>query len=174
MKPIPFFISSLVLCVGCDQVTKYAALRWLSTGPQHSYLGDTVRLTYMENRGAFLSLGAGWPDSVRWFFFTLVSLLMVLAAAWFAVQRLRVERALSWKSPVFGAVLLAAGGIGNLIDRILRDGAVIDFMNLGIGPVRTGIFNVADVQIMAAVAIFVFFKEPPALPKGEETAKSES
>jgi signal peptidase II len=87
---------------------------------------------------------------------------------------LRVERALSWKSPVFGAVLLAAGGIGNLIDRILRDGAVIDFMNLGIGPVRTGIFNVADVQIMAAVAIFVFFKEPPALPKGEETAKSES
>ena len=42
--------------------------------------------------------------------------------------------------------LVVAGGVGNLIDRIAA-GYVIDFMNLGIGSLRTGIFNVADVAI---------------------------
>jgi signal peptidase II len=31
--------------------------------------------------------------------------------------------------------------------------AVIDFMNLGIGPLRTGIFNVADMAIMLGVGL---------------------
>jgi signal peptidase II len=30
---------------------------------------------------------------------------------------------------------------------------VIDFMNVGIGPLRTGIFNVADMAIMLGVGI---------------------
>ena len=47
-----------------------------------------------------------------------------------------------------GLVLFLAGGISNLVDRIAM-GSVIDFLNIGIGPVRTGIFNVADVAIMA-------------------------
>lgn len=50
--------------------------------------------------------------------------------------------------PWFLAVLgLLAGGLGNLIDRLAHDGLVIDFINLGVGPLRTGIFNVADVAI---------------------------
>jgi signal peptidase II len=89
-----------------------------------------------------------------------VSLIMVVAALVFIVQRVRSETQFRWWSPVVGATLLAAGGIGNLIDRVIRDGAVIDFMNLGIGPVRTGVFNVADVHIMAAVAMFIFVKDP--------------
>jgi signal peptidase II len=36
--------------------------------------------------------------------------------------------------------LLLAGGFGNLIDRVLHDGSVTDFLNVGIGPIRTGIF----------------------------------
>lgn len=43
--------------------------------------------------------------------------------------------------------LVLAGGLGNLLDRLIYDGRVIDFMNLGIGSLRTGIFNVADVCI---------------------------
>jgi signal peptidase II len=52
-------------------------------------------------------------------------------------------------------VLIAAGGMGNLVDRVLREGRVIDFMNLGLGPVRTGIFNVADVQIMVGLGLLL-------------------
>ena len=44
-------------------------------------------------------------------------------------------------------VLILAGGIGNLIDRLSNGGYVTDFICLGIGPIRTGIFNIADVAI---------------------------
>ncbi len=39
--------------------------------------------------------------------------------------------------------LIFAGGGGNIIDRVLFDRHVPDFMNIG-NQVRTGIFNVAD------------------------------
>jgi len=58
-------------------------------------------------------------------------------------------------SVVLAVSLFFAGGIGNLIDRISHDGLVIDFINIGIGPVRTGIFNVADVAVM--IGFFILF-----------------
>jgi signal peptidase II len=48
---------------------------------------------------------------------------------------------------LLGVALVAAGGASNLVDRITQ-GMVIDFMNVGIGPLRTGIFNVADMALM--------------------------
>jgi signal peptidase II len=61
-----------------------------------------------------------------------------------------------------GLVLFLAGGSSNWIDRVLH-GHVVDFLNLGIGPIRTGIFNAADVAIMAGaglVAIRALRREP--------------
>ncbi len=52
--------------------------------------------------------------------------------------------------------LVLSGGLGNLVDRIINDGRVIDFMNIGIGSLRTGIFNVADVCITVGVVVLVF------------------
>jgi signal peptidase II len=55
---------------------------------------------------------------------------------------------------LFGAALFVAGGASNWVDRLVT-GSVIDFINIGIGPLRTGIFNVADVAIMTGVALIV-------------------
>ena len=66
-----------------------------------------------------------------------------LAAAGFLAARYRWSRVARC-----GFVLFLAGGLSNLTDRIAI-GSVIDFLNVGIGPLRTGIFNVADVAIMA-------------------------
>jgi signal peptidase II len=49
-----------------------------------------------------------------------------------------------------------AGGASNLIDRLIYDGYVLDFLNVGVGSVRTGIFNVADAFIMAGVILLIF------------------
>jgi signal peptidase II len=54
--------------------------------------------------------------------------------------------------PTLGLVLFVAGGASNLIDRILQ-GRVVDFLNVGVGTLRTGVFNVADVAIMAGAAL---------------------
>ena len=47
------------------------------------------------------------------------------------------------------------GGLSNLLDRIAYGGDVVDFINLGIGSLRTGIFNAADVAIMAGMLLLV-------------------
>jgi signal peptidase II len=56
-----------------------------------------------------------------------------------------------------GLLLIASGGIGNLLDRIFNNGAAIDFMNVGIGSLRTGIFNVADLFVVAGASMFILF-----------------
>jgi signal peptidase II len=58
-------------------------------------------------------------------------------------------------SLIFALALVLGGGSSNLIDRFVNDGYVVDFINLGAGPIRTGIFNVADVAITAGVLLLL-------------------
>lgn len=148
----------LLSCVGCDQVTKRAASQWLYGESTRSYVGDSFRLLYTENTGAFLGMGAEWPAFIRWGAFTLVSALAVFAALYWLLRRVHRGGTFQPYGQTWGVLLVAAGGIGNLIDRVLRDGAVIDFMNFGIGPLRTGIFNIADVQIVLGLGLMMFWK----------------
>src|SRR5262245_14684422 len=131
--------------IGCDRVTKHVAATTLSDGPGRSFLADTVRLEYAENTGAFLSLGADWPHPVRTVVFGVGNALLL---ALFVVAMRR-----GWPTQtLLGVALFVGGDVSNLLDRITH-GTVIDFMNVGIGPLRTGIFNVADMAIMLGVGI---------------------
>ena len=129
-------------CVGCDQATKFAAKQHLQHGSDYSYAGDTVRLLYAENTGAFLSLGSSLSEPLRQLIFTVLVGVFLLGLIAF----LLLSRELTPFS-VYCLSLVAAGGLSNLIDRIAYDGRVIDFLNVGIGSLRTGIFNVADMAI---------------------------
>lgn len=140
--------------VGCDQATKVVARQHLEGIGTLSYLGDTFRLTYAENHGAFLGMGSNLPDGVRTLIFTvLVAIFLVGLAVW-----LFRGPAKSWVA-IVASSLVIGGGIGNLIDRIVFDGGVTDFLNIGIGSLRTGIFNIADVWIMAGVFLLLFSPE---------------
>ena len=57
--------------------------------------------------------------------------------------------------------LIAAGGIGNLIDRVMFHGRVTDFIYLAAGPVHTGVFNVADMAITSGVIWLVISSFAP-------------
>jgi signal peptidase II len=131
--------------VGCDQATKGIAA---SHEPNVALFGGVVRLTYAENPGAFLGLGDRLPDGARIAVLVGVNAIILGALGWWAFRRrqdLLVRAA---------ATLVIAGGIGNLIDRVLREGGrVVDFMMVGVGPVKTGIFNVADVAVMVGVGL---------------------
>ena len=60
-------------------------------------------------------------------------------------------------------VVFVAGGIGNLIDRVLHGGLVTDFVILGIGPLQTGIINFADVALtMGGLACAFLFRRGPS------------
>jgi signal peptidase II len=51
---------------------------------------------------------------------------------------------------------MTGGGLGNLIDRMMNDGRVVDFVSLGVGSLRTGIMNVADVAVFAGAMLLLF------------------
>lgn len=134
--------------IGCDGITKHLATETLAGTSTQSFLADTVRLTYAENLGGFLSLGDDFSPFVRTAVFTLATGAILVALA-FAAWRRR-DQALH----AAAFALFFAGGLSNWLDR-LNDGRVVDFLNVGIGWLRTGIFNVADVAIMLGVALYV-------------------
>ena len=141
----------LLGCVGCDQATKSLARDFLQHHAAVSFLGDTVRLQYAENPGAFLSLGASLPHAWGTTLFTVGGSLLVIAVALYAFLTLKA----GWLRMV-AVSLICAGGIGNIADRVRYGGYVVDFLNVGLGPLRTGIFNVADMALMAGVALLIY------------------
>jgi len=54
-------------------------------------------------------------------------------------------------------VSIIGGGLGNLFDRLLYDFHVVDFINFGIGSLRTGILNVADMSVTFGVFFLVIY-----------------
>ena len=141
-------LAIVVATIGCDQASKHVASARLVDGQRQSYLGDSVRLEYSENPGGFLSLGADLPGWARTALFSGGSAILLLAsvfsAFWHKLGRLAL----------FGLWLWFAGTASNLLDRA-GDGRVVDFLNVGIGPLRTGIFNIADMAIMLGVALLI-------------------
>ncbi len=156
------FVLTSALCIGCDRVTKVAAVDALKGSEPLQYAGGIVRLEYAENTGAFLGLGNHLGPQMRFWVLGIgtAAILVAIAAA------LLMSRTKSWWSLV-ALTLVLAGGAGNLWDR-LSAGYVVDFMNVGVGGLRTGIFNVADMAITFGVLVLLL----PALFRRREKSLS--
>jgi signal peptidase II len=109
-------------------------------------------MQYTENTGAFLSLGESLPEQTRFWLFIVVGFLLLAAITIYA-YRITFQ----YRYKIAGLSIIVGGGVSNLIDRITNHGAVIDFLNIGIGVVRTGIFNIADFLILIGIAFVLIF-----------------
>ena len=127
--------------VAADLVTKAIFERAFYGQPTLHLLGDTVRVGFVLNTGVFLSLGHALSPAMRFWLFVVGvgAVLTTLLALTLKDQRFRTAE-------VAAVAAIVGGGIGNLVDRV-QLGAVRDFLNVGIGSLRTGIFNVADMAI---------------------------
>jgi signal peptidase II len=65
--------------IGCDRVTKHTASAYLLGTPDRSFLSDTIRVSYVENTGGFLSLGADLPPIARDAVFTVATGIALMA-----------------------------------------------------------------------------------------------
>lgn len=131
----------IVVCVLFDQATKALAQ---ATLPQHTvhFVGDLVRFRLSSNTGAFLSFGSDFPPVLRFWIFTVFSALLVIGVLVYALTTEALPQ-----DAIIALAFLGGGGLSNLIDRIFRDGHVVDFLNFGVGNLRTGILNLADIAI---------------------------
>ena len=167
MSRVVLIIFIVLLNIGCDQQTKQIAkdnLEHVAGG--YSYLNDMFRLVYAENNGAFLSAGSDWPPIMHTLFLKVIPLVLLIAMFIYTLfsGKVNIRQALALS-------FIIGGGASNIIDRIFYGGSVVDFMNLGIGTLRTGIFNFADVSIMIglfALLIMNFWpKKKATLPQTE-------
>lgn len=150
-RRLALVVGIVVASVALDQWTKVLAYQHLRFAAARIYLGDLFRFQYSENPGAFLSLGATMPDVLRYGVFTVGVGLLLIGILVYAVRG-RDLNALQ----VTGYALIVGGGLSNWLDRAFRSGArVIDFMNMGIGSLRTGIFNVADLAVVVGLVLIV-------------------
>jgi signal peptidase II len=140
----------LITCVGCDQMSKHYAKTMLEHRGPLSFFSDMLRLHYAENPGVAFSLGAHWPEHWRMALFV-VGTSVCLTALLLYIVRTDIKNS----SHLLALNLIFAGGIGNLIDRIFREGRVIDFLNIGIGDFRSAIFNVADIAITTGMIVLL-------------------
>ena len=162
---ILFFLTCCLAFIGCDRVTKDLAKEHLKDKPGHSYLNNTVKLQYVENTGAALSLGDELPKTASLVLLSLIPLIILLVLFIYSIRN-------SGKFNLFKMLLFAlifSGGIGNITDRILFDRHVPDFIILGFNNLHTGVFNIADVCVMfGVIGLFFFYQfKKPALIKSK-------
>jgi signal peptidase II len=144
-----------LLFIGCDQVTKNLVKEHLEEGVSTSYMNDTFRLIFVQNTGAALNLGDDLPPVISFWVLSIIPLIILTGLFLYAMTNVRTIGAMK----LLSFCLIFAGGIGNIIDRILYDRHVTDFMNVGFGSLRTGIFNFADVCVTSGVILFFVFRK---------------
>src|SRR6478752_4279876 len=145
---IALILLIITVNIGCDQFSKKMVKRSVLPYETIHVLSDHLTVTRVENSGAFLSAGDSMSKASKQIFLTLIPVIaMVLGLVYLFLK------------PVSGNMLVGlcfviGGGVGNLFDRMLY-GSVTDFLYLKFGIFQTGIFNMADVSIMAGMSVIL-------------------
>jgi len=140
----------ILLTVGCDQGTKAIVRSYLEDGKVVSLLGGVLVVRYVDNQGAFLSVGARLPGHIRQVVLIAIPLAFLASVVMYVVRKKGIRMLLA-----MGLSCIAGGGAGNLLDRVVRGGKMGDFLNIGFGALHTGIFNVADLCIMLGSLLLI-------------------
>lgn len=140
---LSFFVFAIL--IAADQVTKILAVQHLKNKPPVDIIKDVLQLTYVQNTGAAWGMMSGWQT----FFIILTSLMFVAVVFVYIITPMRKKYcALRWI-----LVILGAGAIGNLIDRIMN-GYVHDFIYFKI--IDFPVFNVADICVTVSMFVMIF------------------
>ena len=169
IKRILLIFTLIILNIGCDQISKNIVRDQVKFRSTTEIIGEKFILTNVENSGAFLGMGSDLNPIIK----TILLLVFPIVVLLFVLRYLLVKKDID-NVTVIGLSFIIGGGIGNMYDRILY-GSVTDFFHIDLGGIfKTGIFNMADVSVMAGMgfillASFLYRKKKPL----EETVNLE-
>lgn len=143
---MPIYICVILLMIAADQAVKYWAFTSLQAQQTIPLIENVFHLTYIENRGAAFSLFAQFDS--RWIF---VVLAVAITIAIFSVIR---KNLIQTKLGCWSLVMVAAGALGNAIDRVIR-GFVVDMFDFRL--IHFPVFNVADIFICVGGVLFILY-----------------
>jgi signal peptidase II len=140
MRRVRMWAAALAaVVIGFDHLTKYLVVRALAEGETRPIVDDILRLSHYRNSGAAFGSLKGLGGIL-----VLAALVGVVAFALIVVRNPEPVTAI-------GAGLVAGGAAGNLIDRMIRPGGVVDFVDFRFWPA----FNVADSAITIGAILLV-------------------
>lgn len=131
-----------VVLVFLDQITKYLAITHLKDGTDVVLIDKVFRLHYLENRGAAF----GMLQNQKIFFIFIA--IVILAAICYVIFRMPNKKKYTAFHILLG--IIAAGAVGNMIDRFQFD-YVVDFLYFEL--INFPIFNVADIYVTCATIL---------------------
>lgn len=135
----------IVLLTAFDQLTKYLAVVYLKGQPSVPLIRDVLVLQYLENKGAAFGM---LQNQKVFFIFIEILILFVIA---FVLVRIPSQKKYTLMHAIL--VFVAGGAVGNMIDRVAQD-YVVDFIYIAL--IDFPIFNVADIYVTFATAVFIF------------------
>lgn len=149
------YVLVLFFTIITDQVTKYLAIKLYEAYNELSFLDNFFQFSLIKNYNGFLGIVNNFPDNIRFFLLNVcVSFLLLGCLVYIFWSK---NRHFHYITPL---LFVVGGGISNLVDRLLYDGGVIDFLSIGLGDFRTGIFNLADVYILVGSFVIGCFFFP--------------
>jgi signal peptidase II len=157
-KLIPFSLTAAVIVI--DQAVKaFIAANWpINTIVKKFFLdgsGDGIlEIWHVRNKAIAFSLGRNMPEGLRPIFFVALPFLVLVFLVWYYMTSSEFTKLQRWA--VAGIV---GGGLGNLIDRVLRPDGVVDFVSVKfygfLGLERWPTFNVADSSVVVCVFLWL-------------------
>ncbi len=142
MAFVVFNLLAVAALVGIDQAIKLWAVNVLQPVGAMPFIPHVVELRFVLNQGMAFSLLSG--KQLFLIVATSSALLFVAYGLFFRSRGRYLQQA--------ALLLILAGGIGNLIDRVLN-GEVVDYINLLF--MRFAVFNFADICVCVGVALWV-------------------
>lgn len=131
-----------ILIFGLDQVTKLIVLKNFALYESKPIIEGIFHLTYVRNIGAAFSI----LQNQRTFLIITSSIVMIVII-WFLLSKKYPNTMV-----LYSLILVLAGAMGNLVDRI-RFGYVVDFFDFLIWPV----FNIADMSIVVGAILLGYY-----------------
>lgn len=138
------YLPGIAALAALDQLTKLWALRALGGTRVIPILGHYVQLAYTPNAGAAFSI----LQNQRAFLIAVPAVFTAVCLYFLLAEKLPYALANT------ALTLIAAGGAGNLIDRVFR-GSVVDFIDCT--GIHFAVFNVADSCVTVGAALLVLF-----------------
>ena len=140
-----FALIVAALVVAADQITKFLIAANLTTStPAIPVLGGLFNIQYTTNSGAAWSIMAN-----KTWLLVAITLLVMSVCVYMLLKKTYGSKLMFW-----AVSLVLAGGLGNLIDRVLR-GSVIDFIEFGL--IDFPIFNVADIAVCTGAGLIILY-----------------
>ena len=149
---IPFLLTLCVILT--DQVSKAIITHTLKIGEKIEVIGDFFWLWHVRNTGMAFSMGSNLPQQLRSILFLILPAIVLTLLMVYYFKTREMSGVQRW---CFTAIL--GGGLGNLIDRLIRPSGVIDFVSIRFyglfGMERYPTFNIADSTVVVAGIIII-------------------